>query len=888
MKNLKKLVYNKYKLVFALVFISVCAGINIGYTSPVDSQWKLYKSFDRTPVKILDTEKKTYYLVHQQPFSKSQESYKNPSLTLFYSDKNEHPMQIKQLEGIPSASKSAICTAEYCVSADKLIVGYQDGAIDIVSSDGSVFGIDRNKLVEYPGEDKLRRIVTSNFSDEIFLCNDYGYAIVNARSGEIVGKTQLDKDIDAVFPNGEGLILCSGGVVYESNSMNPSKFSDFTPIKNMTSIIWCAPLNKDTFVILKGALAGSLQLSALSRGEDGDWKETELCKDTFSTRVANESLLNRYEGNFMPNKDGYLLYTSAKVWQIACNESGEAIVRGIPLDTVMSPVGSWDFKNFMTYKDRGKFLKRIAQNPEETTAAKVQWTDEGVGIRPQAPADFFVSHMAYSPNYGLMLVNHGCTLSMPISTSINPPMLNSLSKDGWQFYSYPDPDNSPAYLKGNNEMEKLWKTYINRYPITDPVGVVFDPFNQDMVIMSSSFGGICMQDVSKPDAMPIKICSPTDYLAKMPFALPQLMNQNWTAYTGLSAPRLDRDTTLWFCQINRLSGKGNDFGKLIFKYITKERRKEMYSKSFEEMKGETWLETLDVPYYGSYTSYCNALAFKHPSSKNYLIADPQMWGSGISLIDHKGTLEDNSDDVCRQLYGILDQNGNKIDFIKNYELLEDPSNGDAIVAYYNGLVSFHPSAKVSVDGYIKGVDLSETKGGEELIVPQNCQVNNATFDNYGRLWIATNNQGVICLSADRKKVEYRLNEDNSPLPSNTVYGLGWDSSRNSIMISTLRGLAEFTPDTGNAGSATGNAITIYPAKVKPGYNGHVSFRNLPLNSDICIRNRDGKVVKRLSTGISRFLTWDLCDTNGNRIEAGVYTVSLPDSTEQELIVSSEY
>lgn len=875
-------------LIASILFIFICICGATSYAVTIDAQWKIYSSFDRTPVKIIDTADKSYFLVHQQPYLKNQAYYDFPSLALFYSDKKGNTLQIKQLDGLHLTSKSLIHTAEYSVSSGNLIVGYADGAIDIVSNDGSVSGVDIGKYVEYPGEDKLRRIVTSNFSDEIYLCTDFGYFIVDSKTGEFVGKVELNKVVDAVFPCGTGMILCSSGTVYESKDTNPTNFADFEHINNINSVLWCAPLNKDTFIALSGTVGGSLQLSAFKKDSEGSWKETQLCKDTFCATSENESFLNRYEGNFLPNQHGYLLFASNKVWQVETDESGEAKVRSIPLDKTMTPMGSWDFKNFLTYKDRGKFISRTAQNPEATTADSVQWIDNDEGVRPQAPADYIITHMAYSPAYGLMLVNHSCTTYMLNNASINPPMLSSISKDGWHSYMYPDPDTPPVYLNGSSELKLLWKTNINRYPITDPTGIAFDPIDPNKVIMPSLFGGVVIQDISKPNDTPIKICSPTDYLAKLPFALPELINQGWTSYSGLSAPRIDCDSTLWFAQINFQSGKSNNYGTVIFKYITKDRRKEMYTKSGDELCGETWLETLEMPYYGRYNSFCNSLAFKHPSSKNYLIADPAIWGSGISLINHNGTLNDTSDDTYHQLYGIIDRNGSNIEFIKINELIEDPITGEAIVAYYNGLASFHPGSDISVEGYIKGERLSYTKGETEMIMPENCQINNITLDNFGRLWIASNNQGVICLSADKKSVEYRLNTGNSPIPSNTIYGLGWDSGRNCLMISTENGLAEFTPDSYSNTSSIVGSFTISPSKITPGYNGHVSFRNLPLNSDICIRNSEGKTVKRINTGSNRFQTWNLLDTNGKRINPGIYTITLPDSPSQELIVTSGY
>lgn len=47
-------------------------------------EWRLHPAFDNNPVRIIDTEDKTYFLVHQQIYNKSLVDYDRPSLTLSF------------------------------------------------------------------------------------------------------------------------------------------------------------------------------------------------------------------------------------------------------------------------------------------------------------------------------------------------------------------------------------------------------------------------------------------------------------------------------------------------------------------------------------------------------------------------------------------------------------------------------------------------------------------------------------------------------------------------------------------------------------------------------------------------------------------------------------
>lgn len=203
-------------------------------------------------------------------------------------------------------------------------------------------------------------------------------------------------------------------------------------------------------------------------------------------------------------------------------------------------------------------------------------------------------------------------------------------------------------------------------------------------------------------------------------------------------------------------------------------------------------------------------------------------------------------------------------------MIEDPVNGNVIMAYYDGLATFHPSAEVTADGYIYGEDFTLTATGERIL-PSVCMVTNMTFDTFGRLWIATEDQGVVCLSADRERVEYRLTDATTPLPSDRVYGLGWNPEINSIMISTDSGLVEFTPDV-ITGNQVDKNISIYPDKVLPDYHGVVFFSNIPAYSSLTIRDKTGKEVVRLHSGSESVMTWDLKDKTDQRVSPGVYLI----------------
>ncbi len=209
-------------------------------------------------------------------------------------------------------------------------------------------------------------------------------------------------------------------------------------------------------------------------------------------------------------------------------------------------------------------------------------------------------------------------------------------------------------------------------------------------------------------------------------------------------------------------------------------------------------------------------------------------------------------------------------------MTENPSTGEVFVATDSRAFSFNPGDKVENNSI--NVRLIGLKGGSASdILPESTPVNRLMFDPEGRLWIGTTNQGVIGVDKDFSRVIARYNTDNSPIPSNMAYGLGWNSEDRSILISTDRGLASVQPDV--EGGFYGETIpSIYPQAITPGYNGVLWIRNLSPDMRIVVADKDGNVVRNLISGTYDEISWDLKDDKGERLRPGSYELRISDGS----------
>lgn len=832
----------------------------------------------------MDTPHKTFFLVQQQVYDISLKGYDFPSLALFQYDKNSEIKGIEFLNKDNILSSSSLKTVEYSVAMDYLVIGYADGRIDVVYNDGRVVPL--NHLVanaSIPGATRINRITINPRSAEISVATDAGYLIWDGVDFSIKSSLFTGQRIDAALLVGEKVIIHKNNGIYVSGTLDTKSVDDFVLQSVDMSVSYCFPLDNGSIGYVNGEPGEVSDVMLLREEVNDEWVSEFICRDKFHASLANQAYLNRYEGNFIPCKRGVMFYSSDKIWQLSVDTEDKKSVASILMDKKYSPVASWDCTEFWTYHDRGCFKKIKPGDSSGQTYA--QWVEVYEPIRPNVSSGYICTSIAYSPLYGHLTLNHGPEQFFSYLNKVNPTLLSAWDGKKWSLHSHSH--HMPAAIENDEAAKRLYAQNVNLYPASDPKGVCVDPQNNDYLFITSMYGGLTVQNLKNIDELPLRFCSPTDPLASFPDSYPIMPDQKWNSFCSLSKPVFDADSTLWFTYMNFVGSESSNQGRLQFKYLTKEKRRELYKGSLSFKEAQSIIGTVNIPYYGDTNSFGSVLAFTHQASSNYLIADGQGYQRPIAIVNHKGTLENEEDDEVKLVYGIETPEGSLQKFSLVRYMVEDPWTGEVVMAFYDGICRFHPGSPVNKEGYIKGQFLNLKGDLKEKIVPQTSSVNHLLFDDYHKLWIATNDQGLICLSADGNRVEYRFTEGNSPLPSNTVYGLGWNPESESLMISTQSGLAELFPDKVNQSeSVVGHIPILIPGVVTPDFSGDVYIRHLPENAVIIVRDRQGKEVRNLSSSQGQNCKWDLKDRNGERVESGVYNICVNDLQPLKITVLS--
>lgn len=864
---------------FRLKYLSILSAI-VGIMTFVFSvnaeEWKLHPSFDRTPLRIIDTPQDTYFLVHQQVYDTGKVGYDFPSLTLFRYNKNATDKGITPLVHDVKLTSADIRMADYSPKGEYLIIVYNDGGIDLIDKDKHLTHIDKLKRYTIPGMAQVASVSFEPSTGDAWIGTDAGYMHVDAVSFTVQDVKVFDRGIDRICRFGDKLVALSENAVWQSNGINPLTFNEFKKISSVNSPSIMLPLADDEFAFVNGA-PGTICALMLAKFDDTNWSVSNLGSDNFYSISANEATVNRYEANFIPNRDGYLLYSTSKAWQIYAPKNGESTrLVSISLDSNPVSLGSWDFSDFWSYRDRGTFVPRHADFTMDSnaTSATATWTDTQDPIRPNAPAAFICTYMDYSPKYGMLVINHGQEWHFRNDSPQNPPLLSAYdSSNEWKLYSYAY--NAPHAVDSDESLRNTYKNNINRFPLPDPNGLLIDPFNPDWVCFGSMFGGFMFQNLTDIKSNPIKFAAKNDLFLSFPGIIPATPEKTWGTLSPFSPPTMDKNGTIWTLYSNAWSEP-----QCQIMFFTKEDRKKIYSSDGSDLINQDCWHMIDVDYPEFIHWSSKLLALKNDKSSNKLIMCRGESTSPIVILDHKGTLLDTSDDVVIRISKVKDKNGQLIQFYHVFDIVEDSLSGDIIILTASGAVIFDISEPIN-NGIVNGKILSFNEGDIPI---NNPQINKMCFDDNGVCWIATDKHGLLGILWDNKNVVFRYNQANSALPSDRIYGLAWNKETGSVMVSTSLGIAEVFPDYNNTTKNNKDNACLNMYHVYPGYNGNVEIRNLKSNAVIKIFNKKGEIVKSFYNSNEKYIEWDLKNELGNRVNPGLYQININNQNKLELIV----
>lgn len=252
--------------------------------------------------------------------------------------------------------------------------------------------------------------------------------------------------------------------------------------------------------------------------------------------------------------------------------------------------------------------------------------------------------------------------------------------------------------------------------------------------------------------------------------------------------------------------------------------------------------------------------------------------SGVMTINHNNTLTDFSDDRIYHTQKLTDQGGSSNVISGVYSIIED-HNGKIWIGSNEGVfVMSDPAAAMNPNYMLTRPLVARNDGtnyGDYLLATE-C-ISSIAVDHSNCKWLATAASGVYRVSPDGSEILEHFNKDNSPLVSNTVYGVSVNPNNNEVFFATDAGVYVYNSSSSPAADDYSDVL-VYPNPVRPEYTGMVTITGLMDNSLVKIADSAGNVVY---TGTSEggSMTWDVCNSNGSRVRSGIYFIMASQNAE---------
>jgi len=242
-------------------------------------------------------------------------------------------------------------------------------------------------------------------------------------------------------------------------------------------------------------------------------------------------------------------------------------------------------------------------------------------------------------------------------------------------------------------------------------------------------------------------------------------------------------------------------------------------------------------------------------------------GNSIIVFDDNGTIDNPNDDQAIELRNgtgngdVPGARGIKIEKDRNGLIWIGTSDGIA--------VQFNPGNIFrAADKDFDRIIFNDGENNE--IVLKNVTIKDMAIDGANRKWIGTENSGIILLSEDGKETIREFNEENSPLPSNTINAIAIDDVSGEVFFATASGLVSYRSEVVK-GEESLSKINVFPNPVRSDYTGPITISGLKDNTTVKITDTRGNLVNELRSQ-GGAVVWDGTNLDGTRVSTGVYLI----------------
>ena len=542
-----KIPYNRFFCVIGMLLLSIGIISPEGRAAEMSAQegWRHFPGFDNEPIRIIDTERYTYFLVAQKTYNTTYWSFTDPHLTLLRYDSATPEAGILPLSDFVKLNGTNVRWAEYSPEGKFLTVVYSDGGVDFVGDNGEVKHNAELKDRHVPGWIHTRSLTQSG--TEAWITTDAGYIAIEGTTGNKIAEVTTGTAARQAVRSGSRTFLLKEGKLMVAAG-NPRDIADFREIKSddlSGEVLWLLPMGDGACGLLSSQSGTTALAVSVIKPEGEGWhvrgvRSLGIPQVGVAGQTGEYSMVaHQLERNCIRNRDGYLIYiwTDLCQFDITHGPDAENLFRYVSVSPSVSVAGSWDLSKAWTYRDRGRFIQG------EAKWNSIKFGDESEAVRPMVPAVGHASKIAYAPGYGLAAVNYGLSTYWTNNGVIAPALVSLYDGERWTYPS--GAYTRPEVTEKDEAMKSLYEKNRSRFPVPDPTGVVADPEYGDYMWISSTFGGLAAINLRKPDAAPFHFSHPKDPLAGFPGFRVVHPTYSWANFSAFTLPSFDGEGTYW-------------------------------------------------------------------------------------------------------------------------------------------------------------------------------------------------------------------------------------------------------------------------------------------------------------------------------------------------------
>ena len=815
------------KFIHALL-TGLCVTLPFGVRgeTAVPGQWRLHNTFDSYFQETIDTPGHVYLLALAQRVNSSSQFWSQIHGQLFVLDKESG--EVTGYNASNYLKRNEILDIAYNPERRYLLIVHDDYTIALLDDDGNLRVIPGLASSTLNSSKNVNHITFDPERKRAYLATDFGYIVVDDEKAVIPESRIYNAKVNSLGRVGDKLVMGRDEGLFTSPlSDRHTSLDSWTPVApEFSGISGVLPLTDSTFGIThsKGVGLGTF-------GQDG--------------ALAIKSLSDQVYTYVTDNRDGYLLLR----WGMATQLNRKGRLQTAYTEKVGGPdarYASWDFRDFY-YPVARKGLQRSRY------LGNYQW-EQGEEYPVDAPRPTGVFSLDYSDKAGMLAGNETHNLIYSYSDNTSYPGLVSGYKSGsWTSYGTDASDSQLAKYMHN--------TY----------GPVVDPLEPQYMWLGSRNAGLFrvnMEDRS------IELFSHPEHEAYGLKGFHSLFptSVSWKERCLVSAISFDAEGNLW-CHFNPSHAEAG--ATPLYCWPAKERLAG-HTSAFKAVPAKGYVY--------DYENYRLAAAKTTQSRGTLVFASASMYQKPLHVFYYGPSVEDTSDDRLFSFTSFADQDGTAVPYIHINAIYEDPATGYFWIGTDTGVFYFSPIEAARTGGSVLHVRRPKVARGDGTNLADyllsGADVMAIASDGAGRKWFGTNGGGILISSGDGTRVIDQFTEENSMLPSDNVYSIGFDPTGNAVWIGGARQTSTYFCDATPAAEDY-SEVLAFPNPVRPEHSGPVTIQGLMDDSLVKIVDASGSLVCELGTSNGGMAQWDLTDMKGRPVGAGVYYILSSTSAEAQ-------